>query len=60
MTDAGRFAGRRILVVDDDPDILASTSLSLRAEGAEVMTAEDGNTAVSLFISARPDGVVYG
>jgi DNA-binding response OmpR family regulator len=58
MTDVGRFAGRRILVVDDDPDILASTSLSLRAEGAEVMTAEDGNTAVSLFISARPDGVV--
>jgi DNA-binding response OmpR family regulator len=57
-TAAGRFVGRRILVVDDDPDILASTSLSLQAEGAEVMTAEDGNTAVSLFASARPDGVV--
>ncbi len=58
MTDAGRFAGRRILVVDDDPDILASTSLSLQAEGAEVVTAEDGNTAVSLYAAARPDGVV--
>ena len=58
MTDAGRFEGRRILVVDDDPDILASTALSLRAEGAEVTTAEDGNTAVSYFLAARPDGVV--
>jgi DNA-binding response OmpR family regulator len=58
MTDAGRFAGRRILVVDDDPDILGSTELSLRSEGAEVLIAEDGNTAVSLFAAARPDGVV--
>ena len=49
MTEPGRFSGRRILVVDDDPDIIASTVLSLRAEGAEVVTAEDGNTAVSLF-----------
>jgi DNA-binding response OmpR family regulator len=54
----GRFEGRRILVVDDDPDILASTALSLQTEGAEVVTAEDGNTAVSLFASHRPDGVV--
>ena len=58
MTTDGRFAGRHILVVDDDPDILASTSLSLRAEGAEVTTAEDGNTAVSYFLAERPDGVV--
>lgn len=58
MSGPGRFEGRRILVVDDDPDILASTALSLRAEGAEVVTAEDGNTAVSLFLASRPDGVV--
>ncbi len=58
MTGPGRFSGRRILVVDDDPDILASTVLSLRAEGAEVVTAEDGNTAVSLFAASPPDGVV--
>jgi len=58
MSDPGRFEGRRILVVDDDPDILASTALSLRTEGAEVVTAEDGNTAVSRYAQARPDGVV--
>ena len=54
----GRFQGRRFLVVDDDPDILASTVLALSAEGAEVLEAEDGNTAVSVFMASRPDGVV--
>ncbi|MBQ72036.1 MAG: two-component system response regulator [Planctomycetaceae bacterium] len=63
MSDAsppidGRFQGLRILVVDDDPDILASTALALTSEGAEVLEAEDGNTAVSVFQASRPDGVV--
>ena len=30
MTSNGRFAGRRILVVDDDQDILDSTELAFR------------------------------
>ena len=54
----GRFEGLRILVVDDDPDILASTALALSAEGAEVLEAEDGNTAVSIFQASSPDAVV--
>lgn len=58
MTNHGRFAGQRILVVDDDQDILDSTSLAFQAEGAEVVLAADGNTAVSLFLAERPDGVV--
>ena len=58
MTNKGRFAGQRILVVDDDQDILDSTSLAFQAEGAEVILAADGNTAVSLFLADRPDGVV--
>ena len=63
MSDAptpidGRFEGLTILVVDDDPDILASTALALSSEGAEVLEAEDGNTAVSVFQASRPDGVV--
>ena len=58
MTNNGRFAGQRILVVDDDQDILDSTSLAFQAEGAEVILAADGNTAVSLFLAERPDGVV--
>ena len=58
MTNNGRFAGQRILVVDDDQDILDSTSLAFQAEGAEVILAADGNTAVSLFLAERSDGVV--
>ena len=58
MTNHGRFAGQRILVVDDDQDILDSTSLAFQAEGAEVVLAADGNTAVSMFLAERPDGVV--
>jgi len=58
MTNHGRFTGQRILVVDDDQDILDSTSLAFQAEGAEVILAADGNTAVSLFLAERPDGVV--
>ena len=45
----GRFTGTRILVVDDDPDVLESTKLAFAAEGAEVDLAADGNEAVARF-----------
>jgi len=32
----------RILVVDDDPDILSVVKINLELEGYEVDTAEDG------------------
>lgn len=38
---------RRILIVDDDEDILASIDLALRTEGAVTHTVTDGNTAVT-------------
>lgn len=53
-----RLQDRRILVVDDDEDILSSIQLAMRAEGAETLAATDGNTAVSLFVSGDPDAVV--
>ena len=56
--NSGRFTGRRILLVDDDPDILESMELAISAEGAEVVTAADGNTAVSMFNAQSPDAVV--
>lgn len=52
------LAGRRILVVDDDPDILGSIELALRAAGAETRTASDGSAAVSALHDERPDLVV--
>ncbi len=53
-----RFQGHRILVVDDDLDILESMEIALSAMGAEVITASDGNTAVSMFHAHPPDAVV--
>ena len=49
---------KRLLIVDDDPDVLESTSLAFTAEGAEVDLAADGNEAVMRFEERRPDGVV--
>jgi DNA-binding response OmpR family regulator len=47
-----------ILVVDDEPNLRHSVSYALRQEGYEVATAEDGERALELFRSARPDLVV--
>ncbi len=54
----GRLSGARILIVDDDRDILASFDAALSAEGAETITAGDGNSAVRLANEHHPDLVV--
>ena len=33
---------RKILIVDDEPDVLETLEVCLRVEGYEVMTAENG------------------
>ena len=45
----------RILVVDDDPDILEATGDVLREWGYAVDEAPDGTTALELARSSRPD-----
>ena len=47
LTSGGTFAGRphRILVVDDDPDILRLVSDKLDRAGFEVVTAASGQDA---------------
>ncbi len=45
----------RILVVDDEPDIVRSLSLRLRAEGFEVVTATDGLSATKIAIAEQPE-----
>ncbi len=47
-----------ILIVDDDPDILESFDLAMRAEGARTVLAQDGTEAVSVAIASQPDAVV--
>ena len=52
------LAGKKILVVDDDREILAAIDIALRDRGAEILTASDGNTAVKLAEEEEPDLVV--
>jgi len=53
---AGAKEGRaRVLLVDDDPEILEATSQVLREWGYSVDEARDGQTALSLARGARPD-----
>lgn len=47
-----------ILIVDDDHDIRAGMSLALRAEGANILEASDGNEAVAQWRIHMPDVVV--
>lgn len=46
---------RRILVVDDDVDFVAANKALLEASDYDVMTAHDGNEALSLAQAHRPD-----
>jgi len=48
----------RILVVDDDPDLLALIGMRLTAAGYEVALAASGAEALELFRAERPRAVV--
>ena len=48
----------RILVVDDDPQILKALRIILTAHGYTVSTAQDGRQAIDLAAHDRPDVIV--
>jgi len=50
--------GARILVVDDDQDMLHLISLRLRAAGYRVSEADSGETALTCFHEERPQLVI--
>ena len=52
------MTGDRILVVDDEPQILRALSTNLRARGYEVSTAASGEEALRLAAEGHPDLVV--
>jgi DNA-binding response OmpR family regulator len=55
---SGKLEGVRILIVDDDRDILESFEAALQAEGAETLAVQDGNAAVAACMDDPPDLVV--
>ena len=48
----------KVLIVDDEPNIREVVGLYLRRDGHEVVSAADGEEALDLFRSSRPDLVV--
>src|ERR1700726_4402219 len=48
----------KILVVDDNPTIRKGLSIRLRANGYEVLFAEDAISATAALVTERPDLVI--
>ncbi|MDQ3486023.1 MAG: EAL domain-containing protein [Actinomycetota bacterium] len=57
-TDDDSYHPRRVLVVDDDPDMRLLARTSLATVGFEVHEANDGASALATAISVRPDCVL--
>ncbi|WP_425301062.1 response regulator transcription factor [Nocardia neocaledoniensis] len=51
-------AAATVLVVDDDPDVLASVERGLRLSGFQVLVARDGAAALRAVTEHAPDAVV--
>lgn len=45
----------KILVVDDDPDILDATTMILESQGYKVVTARDGIEGLAVLKAEKPD-----
>jgi two-component system, OmpR family, KDP operon response regulator KdpE len=52
------MAKHKILVVDDDPDLVRALRLRLRANSYEIATAGDGYSAIATAQKERPDLIV--
>jgi two-component system alkaline phosphatase synthesis response regulator PhoP len=49
---------RKILIADDEPDILEIVSFNLEAEGYEVFTAKNGDEAIDVAKKTQPDLII--
>lgn len=48
----------RILVVDDDPEIIETLKYALRSKGYEILVARDGNQGLAMAEKESPDLVI--
>jgi DNA-binding response OmpR family regulator len=58
VKDSGQKSSKRILLVDDDAEIIESLRLALEANGYTVMVARDGNQGLALSERENPDLVI--
>jgi DNA-binding response OmpR family regulator len=56
--DSGQKTGKRILLVDDDAEIVESLRLALESNGYNVLIARDGNQGLALSERENPDLVI--
>jgi DNA-binding response OmpR family regulator len=56
--DSGDRKGKRILLVDDDAEIVESLRLALESNGYTVLVARDGNQGLALSERENPDLVI--
>jgi DNA-binding response OmpR family regulator len=57
--DEGRKSGgKRVLIVDDDPDIIESVRFPLEKKGYDVICARDGNQGLTMAEKDSPDLVI--
>jgi len=54
----GELSGKKVLLVDDDRDILTAMKTILAEQGPEILTAEDGDEALEAAATQSPDAVV--
>jgi len=52
------MADKKILIVDDDVDLLRGLTIRLKANGYEVVNATDAIFAVSVAMEERPDLII--
>jgi two-component system chemotaxis response regulator CheY len=58
MSDTGNEKPKRVLVVDDEPELRQAVGLRLKAAGYEVLAASDGHMGTQLAITERPDAIL--
>ena len=58
MSKEAETKSKRILLVDDDAEIIESLRLALEAHGYEVLIARDGNQGLALIERESPDLVI--
>ncbi|MFM7843187.1 MAG: response regulator transcription factor [Planctomycetota bacterium] len=58
VTDSAETKQKRILLVDDDMEIVEAMQLALTAKGYEILIARDGNQGLAMAESADPDLVI--
>ncbi len=56
--DSSGKKGKRVLLVDDDAEIIESLRLALEANGYEILVARDGNQGLALVEREDPDLIV--